>query len=235
MNKRYISTWYSPAMVLFTSLYLVGCSDSSTTPVIAPILASYSVKVVNATNNQPLSPLAVIAHDTTYSAWSVGSAATVGLENLAEGGSNAELLASLTTEASASGTGIIGPGSNDTVNITSTSVDQTRISVVTMLVNTNDAFTGLDSIDVSALVSGNSMTVSTHVYDAGTELNDEAAGTIPGPADSGTGFNSARSDTSDEVRLHRGVITADDGLVTSVLNESHRFDNPAMIVTITRD
>lgn len=228
MKKQQNKTWYLVSTVLLASLYLTGCGDSSSPA------ATYAVKVVNTTNNQPLSPVAVITHTSAYAAWTIGTTATVGLENLAEGGSNAELLAELTTESSVSGTGNIGPGGNETINVTVSASDQTLLTVVTMLVNTNDAFTGLDSIDVSGLAIGDSMTYNAHVYDAGTELNDEAVGTIPGPADSGTGFDAARSDTFDEVRSHRGVITTDDGLATSTLDESHRFDNPAIIVTITR-
>jgi len=36
------------------------------------------------------------------------------------------------------------------------------------------------------------------------------------------------------VLVHAGVISVDDGLTTSALNESHRFDNPVVRITITR-
>lgn len=42
-------------------------------------------------------------------------------------------------------------------------------------------------------------------------------------ADGGEGFNAARSDINDIVRGDGGVVTADDGLSSSVLNQSHRF------------
>lgn len=103
-----------------------------------------------------------------------------------------------------------------------------------MLVNTNDAFAGLRSIDVSGLAIGDAITLNAKAYDAGTELDSESAGTMPGPADGGEGFNANRSDVNNFVRGHGGVVTADDGLSSSVLNQSHRFDNPGMIVTIKR-
>jgi len=166
----------------------------------------------------------------------VGSAASTALEYIAEGGSNAQLLASLANvdAASASGMAAIGPGGNETMTVTTSATTQTLITVVTMLVNTNDAFSGIRSVDVSGLASGDTMTLDAHVYDAGTELNSESLGTIPGPADGGEGFNAARSDMNNIVRSHGGVVTLDDGLNTSVLNQSHRFDNPAMMVTISR-
>jgi len=223
--------------LLFTSLYLTGCGSSSSTPAVTPeVLASYDITVVNATSNQPLSPVAVISHSAAYSAWSVGSAASLGLENLAEGGSNSQLLASLSDvdAATASGGAAIGPGGSKKISITVGASSQTLITVASMLVNTNDAFSGARSIDVSELASGESITLYANVYDAGTEINSETAGTIPGPADGGEGFNAARSDINDVVRRHGGVVTSSDGLSSSVLNQSHRFDNPGMLVTITR-
>jgi hypothetical protein len=70
-------------------------------------------------------------------------------------------------------------------------------------------------------------------YDAGTEANTEAKGSMPGPADGGEGFNAARDDVN-FVHIHPGVISQYDGLADSVLMPSHRFDNPVLAVTITR-
>lgn len=237
MNQRHKNARYYICTGLLASLAITGCSNDSSTPPPAPTPASFEVTVVNATNNQPLSPVAVITHSADYSAWMVGSPASTDLEQLAEGGSNAELFTSLSGDtASASGAGAIGPGSSETISITAGTTTQTLLTVVTMLVNTNDAFAGLRSVDVSSMASGDSMTLNAKVYDAGTELNSEATGTMPGPVEMGTGegFNAARSDVNDFVRGHGGVVTADDGLSSSVLNQSHRFDNPGMIVTITR-
>jgi hypothetical protein len=71
-------------------------------------------------------------------------------------------------------------------------------------------------------------------WDAGTEANSEASGTIPGPADGGEGYNATRDDLVNFVAIHRGVISADDGLNSSILDESHRFDNPVARVMIER-
>lgn len=199
MNQQFYKTGFSTAGLLLASFYLTGCgSSSSSMPLTPPALASYEVTVVNATSNQPLSPVAVITHSAAYAAWDVGSAASVAMENLAEGGSNSQLLAALSVvdAASASGTGVIAPGGNEKIMLTVTASRQTLITVASMLVNTNDAFAGLRSIDVSALASGDSMTVNANVYDVGTELNSESSGTMPGPADGG------------EVLMRHAVISA---------------------------
>jgi hypothetical protein len=238
MNQQFNNTWLPACAILLAGFYITGCSSSSSDSTPPPAaLASYEVKIVNVTNNQPLSPVAVITHSANYSVWNIGSAASTELEYLAEGGSNSELLTSLANEdaASASGAAAIGPGGNETIMVTVSASTQILLSVTSMLVNTNDAFSGLRSIDVSGLAKGHSMTMHAKVYDAGTEINSELQGTIPGPADNGgEGFNAARSDINDIITSHGGVVSADDGLSTSVLDQSHRFDNPAMIVTITR-
>lgn len=229
MKLQNKNAWYYIASLILASLYLTGCGGGDVKP------ASFEVTVVNATNNQPLSPVAVIVHNVGYSAWTVGDAASVELEQLAEGGSNTQLLAALPiTATSESSAGAIGPGSQAKINITAGPVFKTYLSLVTMLVNTNDAFAGLRTVDVSGLGLGDSMVLTANVYDAGTEINNEASGTIPGPADGGEGFNADRSDNVNLVRGHGGVVSGADGLASSVLDQSHRFDNPAIVVTITR-
>ncbi|MGH3093654.1 MAG: spondin domain-containing protein [Gaiellaceae bacterium] len=52
-----------------------------------------------------------------------------------------------------------------------------RLTIVSMLVNTNDAFTGLDSVQVR----GKRSQLSRNAYDAGSERNNELKAFIPGP------------------------------------------------------
>jgi len=101
-------------------------------------------------------------------------------------------------------------------------------------VNTNDAFTALNNLGAANMAVGESRTATTISYDSGTEANTEAAGTIPGPADGGEGFNAVRDDIANEVRMHSGVLSADDGLNSSRLSEIHRWDNPVARITVTR-
>lgn len=205
-----------------------------------PAMASFDVTVTNLTNGQPLSPIAVIAHQSGYSVFAVGAAATVGLETLAEGGDNSALIAEadadMNVAASGSGAAPIGPAGSETVTIEVLESDlpSLQISVSTMLVNTNDAISGLNGVDVSGLAEGDAWMSRAIVYDAGTELNTELAAEIPGPAGGGEGFNAARNDRDDRVTMHTGVISQDDGLMTSALTGQHRFDNPAMMVRIER-
>lgn len=100
-----------------------------------------------------------------------------------------------------------------------------------MILPTNDGFVGLDSLAIP-------QTPGTYVYylnayDAGTEANSESTATVPGPASGGEGFNALRDDMN-FVRIHPGVISAQDGLAGSDLSGDHRWDNPVVKLVVTR-
>jgi hypothetical protein len=192
----------------------------------------YQVTVTNLTNAQPLSPVALVLHQ-TGEIWTIGQPASQMLENLAESGDNSGVMDADFVVASGTNGDVLMPGMNAEIMLTTTDMMASHFSVATMLVNTNDAFTGLNAIDLSALEVGDMMMFKTRVYDAGTEGNSEMAGTIPGPADGGEGLNAERDDV-DFVAMHPGVVSMDDGLSTSVLTADHKFDNPAMSVKIMR-
>lgn len=218
------------------ALVLSGCGGSSNSSV--PVNKTYQITVQNVMSNQPLSPVAIIAHKSGYQIFEVGNSATEGLEYLAEGGSNKELLVEAKANAdyigSSAGAGPIPPGGSESLSLELGDVNDFEVSVATMLVNTNDAFAAEISSQVDDLEVGESLTINAPAWDAGTEANSESLGTIPGPADGGEGFNDSRAGDSDFVAIHQGVVTSDDGLTTSVLNESHRFDSPAARIIVER-
>jgi hypothetical protein len=198
-------------------------------------MMSYEISVTNLSSNQPLSPVAAQLHNSNFKAWQVGSMASEALEVLAEGGDNSSLLAlgSGDVYSALSGTGAIMPGVSETLTIESGVYSDINLTLVTMLVNTNDAFAGKTQLDLSELMVGDSQKHYLPVYDAGTEGNSELDGTIPGPIDGGEGFNMARDDV-DYVARHPGVVGVDHGYSESVLNSTHGFDSPVALLTITR-
>jgi len=211
---------------LAVSFSLTGCGGSSSSN-----QAQYSLKIKNITATQPMSPLAVVVHNSSYNLFTVGSNASVELEKLAESGDNSLVINTVNTniEQTKSSSALLTPSSVQDINITSNSK---YISLATMLVNTNDAFAGLNSYDISAIGVGKSVEINLIAYDAGTENNSETAQSIPGLG--GEGYNSSRDDTNSLIRAHSGVITADDGLNTSGLTSIHKFENPVVTVTISR-
>jgi Spondin_N len=144
---------------------------------------TWQVTVENLTpaGSQPLSPPLVAIHSARADVWSEGSIASHGVAAIAEDANNAPLEDALlqvpgVAEVFTVPGGPIPPGDSRTFDV------QTRghgslLSLVTMLVNTNDAFTGLDSLRIP----GQGTTLESIAYDAGSERNNELAGFIPGP------------------------------------------------------
>ena len=224
------------ATALLTSLVIAGCGGSSSNST-----KMYRITLTNVTANQPLSPATVILHKSGYHLWQAGSMASVALEKLAEGGSNEDALTEADADTHAlvskSGAGVIPPGSSQTIELEiddADNADDIKITVAAMLVNTNDAFAGQVSSKIANLAWGESFNMHVPVWDAGTEANTESAGTIPGPADGGEGFNASRTGDVDFVAIHQGVVSHADGFASSVLNESHRFNNPVALLHVER-
>ncbi|MCG7531546.1 spondin domain-containing protein [Psychrobium sp. MM17-31] len=232
------------ALACLSAVTLAGCggSSSSSTPAPTPTPTptptpaptyEYEVTVTNLTSNQPLSPITILTHADDVKTFAVGEKASTALEVLAEAGDNKDVLALDGIVNKASGSDPVGPGATFTQTIETQATD-INLSILSMLVNTNDAFTGLNGHNLANYAVGDSMSFRLNVYDSGTEANTETEASIPGPAAMGEGFNAARDDLNDFVTMHPGVVSQDDGLPTSVLNASHRFDNLVARVSIKR-
>jgi hypothetical protein len=245
----------TPLTALAAALLLAACSGGGSTsepdikpPPAAPTTASYEVTLVNLTAGQPLSPMVAVAHSEGFAIFNVGEAASVPLEHLAEAGESAPLAALANdsksvyaTAVAAGGPLVPGAGNQATVTLTVpvANLATLRLSMASMLGNTNDGFAGLAGQPLAALAVGASTTVRLLGYDAGTERNSESADTVPGPATANVsgkheGFNATRDDVVNTVHLHPGVVSKDDGLPGSALTQAQRWDNPVALLTIKR-
>jgi len=229
----------SNLITITTCLLLLSACGSDNNSVVEPpppppepAEYSYSVTVTNLTYAQPLSPVAIVLHNDSKM-WMTGEASSQALEKLAESGDNSDFISDSNALASNSGEDVVIPGLASTIEVSTTDRNATFFTAATMLVNTNDAFTGLTGVDISTMAIDDVKSWNLNVYDSGTEANSEAMGTIPGPADGGIGFDETRNDV-DFVALHSGVVSQDDGLSSSILTQAHRFDNPAIKLSITR-
>ena len=229
------------AMALSLGLAAAGCDGGGggggNGNAAAPDTALYRVAIVNLTNNQPLSPPALVLHTRGYQAWTLGESPSPGVERLAEGGITTDLIREAEADASVlavtAGQEAIAPGRRVTFEIMVADELDLRLTTAAMLVNTNDGFCGALDWRVGDLMAGESRRAFVPALDAGTEMNTESPASIPGPAAGGQGFNAVR-DEGDLVLAHPGVVTADDGLPGSALDQSHRFDNPVALVIVTR-
>ena len=244
MMKKYQSQ-LKPLLVLTTAATLVACGGSSNSSSNNNEDRSYEVTITNATAGQPLSPPALILHGENYQSFIEGSAASIELEQLAEGGAAEPLVTNANANSAVLTTGMgaapILPGQAASYTLSveiSDAKAALQLTALTMLVNTNDAFTGTNGVTLNDLAVGQSQSWGTPVWDSGTEANSEALGSIPGPidtSDSATkGFDEVRNDTNDRVVFHAGVLTQGNGLQTSILTPKERFDQPAARVKITR-
>ncbi|WP_325893750.1 spondin domain-containing protein [Grimontia sp. NTOU-MAR1] len=214
---------YRSALIGAAALILAGCEE-------------YSVTVENMTDAQPMSPVTLLTHSKPNTLFEVGQPVSLALEKLAEGGDNSEVVAYEKrhhVEEALSGASPLAPGASENFTIKLKHRKTRYLSVASMLVNTNDAIVAESDIDLRKLHPGQSITITLPVWDAGTEANSETQGTIPGPAAGGEGFNAARDDI-DRLRIHPGVLSADEGLEDSALKYRHRFLNPGAKVTIKR-
>ena len=177
--------------VLFacSALTIVGCSSSDddsdgVTPDPGPgpgaeTAGIFRISVTNLTSGQPMTPPVVALHDSSVSLFTIGEAASPELQAIAEDGNNAPMvaLAGSLAEVTASGVafvdpsapGPIPPGGTASIVLQTEAADQ-LLSVVNMVVCTNDGFTGADSV---ALPTGDEpVSFEALPYDAGTELNE---------------------------------------------------------------
>lgn len=194
--------------------------------------AQYSVTLTNVTAGQPLSPAVIVLHKAGQDLWQIGQSASLPLEKLAESG-DASGLAMTSSILRVVDDAVLLPGKASTFDLAVATSGHLAISIASMLVNTNDAFTGITNVSLNKLQKGESISLVAPIYDAGTEANSEAMADVPGPAAGGEGFNSLRNDV-DYVAYHPGVVSQMDGLTGSALDAVHRFDQGAVTIRIER-
>jgi hypothetical protein len=152
--------------------------------------------------SQPLSPPLFVVHSDRADVWGVGEIANHGVAAIAEDASNAVLESALAdvpgVKTASTGAGGPIPSGHSRTYTVETSGRFSRLSLLTMLVNTNDGFTGLDSFRPS----GHGATVRTMAYDAGSERNNELKSHIPGPC---CGNPFVRDPEGALIRHHEGI------------------------------
>lgn len=199
-NRSPVLAAWIPGLLLLAALAAVACEKAS--PVVRPDVelsanraekaATYLVTVTNTTGAvQPLTPSVVALHNPATGIFEVGTPASSEVERVAESGDLGPLQGTLgaTNQVFDFGvafgpSGPIKPGESGSVELKGP--PGLRISLVSMLVCTNDGFTGLNGVRLPEQV-GESVTFHTDGYDAGTETNTEAASDlVPVPACGGT-------------------------------------------------
>ena len=194
-------------------------------------LRHYEVKITNATKAQVFSPPVLVTHTRSVALFEVGTAALDELADVAEDGFGqplADFASTLPAVVDALATSApLMPGASAVYAIKGTR--SSVLSSVGMLVNTNDAFFGLNSQPLPKL-KGQSLAYSVVAYDSGTEANNEDCSFIPGPACPPNSGN-ARSpvDAEGYVYVHNGVHG-----IADLTPSSADWRNPVARISITR-
>ncbi|GAB1039018.1 MAG: spondin domain-containing protein [Shewanella algae] len=210
--------------------------------------AQLEININNLTHGNHFTPLLIAAHDGNSHLFQAGEPASSALQKMAEGGDISELQQAVTANngviVANPAAGLLAPGAKvEKVMLDSGAL--THLSLVAMLLPTNDAFVGLDGWEIPS--TPGSYTLYLNAYDAGTEANDEqitggGAPGVPGiPAapdgmggQNGTGVMDDSS--NDRVHIHPGLLgdTDPNGGISDVDSRIHRWLNPvaALIVTV---
>ena len=192
----------------------------------------YEVTITNITQGQTFTPLLAATHKKRVQIFETGEPAIPELATLAESGNIAPLDALLmampnnvfdtVNSAGLLPNGLLGPGESVTLRIRATG-SFNRISVVGMLIPTNDTFVALNSAPLPSR-SGSHVVPA---YDAGSEYNDELCVNIPGPPCGGAG---------DSVEDGEGFVHISSGIhgIGDLQAASYDWRNPVARIDIRR-
>lgn len=230
-------------------------SASTRAPGVAPASGAaehtYSITITNLTDGQPLSPPLLVTHTSEADLFEVGEPAGPGIEGVAETGAPAGPNTQSYLEGLQQATGVYaavwatspgpvppGEGNSRTYEVTA-AANADLLSAATMLVCTNDGFTGLDGLRLPH--GKKAKTVEIDSYDAGTEVNTEAradlvvgckVGTEEGRGH-GKDLSAGTSQNGTVTTPHPGVDLDTDG--DDVLGAQQNWgDGPVARITIER-
>ncbi len=185
------------------------------------------VTVRNVTSGQPITPPVVIVHTGSLVTLPADAASVQGLETLAESGDPsgyASAIAEYPGVKSATIVDVSGPipGGDEAVAAGIAAAPGDYVSVIGMLACTNDAIAFGTAIIPPH--GGTHLMSSGAVYDAGTEVNDESAATVP--CLGGEGVSTAGGEGS--VALHEGIVGDAD-----LNSDDHGWYGPAIEIFVT--
>ena len=199
---------------------------------------TYTVTIENLTSGQPFTPPVVVAHSDQLDLFEMGQAASEEVRQIAENGDSAPLLALVEDSAdvfdSVAGDAPIMPGETATFMIDAPA--GSLLSIVSMLICTNDGFTGVDAL---ALPASGSETVDSDAYDAGSEQNTEDFADIVPPCQGLIGVTSDDEGTgmSNPALAEGGVITMHAGIQgnTDLTVADHGWTGPVARITVSAE
>jgi hypothetical protein len=213
------------ALLLTTSIFVGEAVFAQSGP-------HYEVTITNLTRGQTFTPILVASHKAGVTLFTLGQAASVPLEQLAEAGDTgplSTLLSGMPEVLDVTDSGAPLPPGQSTTLMVATHGQFNHISVASMLVPTNDGFFAVNGVEGPR--GSETLTVFSPAYDAGTEANDELCTNIPGPPSvcTGEGFNASRAGAEGYVHIHAGIHG-----IGSLVAADRDWRNPVAKIAILR-
>jgi hypothetical protein len=195
--------------------------------------AMYSVKVTNLTTAQFFAPLLVVTHAPSMNLFLPGTQASEELRAMAEVGNVEPLMMMLDGMMGVMDvqmTGMTMPGV--TTEIMISGMYGYRLSLVSMLIPTNDAFLGANMM----LPGEGGMMGYANAYDAGTEMNDEMCSSIPNPPPTDWAECGGMLGAGARIGMGEGGIVISNGIngQGDFMPMMRDWKNPVARITITK-
>ncbi|MGD2114540.1 MAG: spondin domain-containing protein [Acidobacteriota bacterium] len=166
---------------------------------------TYDVTITNLTRHQVFSTPVAATHAVSTRIFHVGDSVDMPFWLMAEDGEHVDLVEMLEADPGvgdvAAAPAFLMPGHSVTLTVES-ETPFFRLSVVGMLVTTNDGFFGIDSHPLT--VGPWLQRLYAPVYDAGTEANSESCETVPGPP-CGSLHVRDTGDAEGTIGIHSGI------------------------------
>lgn len=223
------ATRYSTGLLLVATVATAASADNDR---YYPRPLTYEVTITNVTKGQVFSPPVLVTHTRDIALFELGEPALDEVAIVAEdgdGGPLVGLLSSLPQVAAAeASTAPILPGESAVFEITSNRKARV-LSIVSMMVNTNDALIAIDSKALPRTRRGG-QTFYALGYDAGSEGNNEDCAFVPGPAcPDGSGNARSTEDAEGYVHVHNGVHG-----IADLDAADYDWRNPVAKITVVR-
>ena len=237
LTQKTIGTLSIVGMTLLLLVPDLAMSDNGNT---------YKVTITNLTSGQAFTPPVLLTHSDKTGIFTLGEAASSEIQAIAENGNNMPLLATLGVDVevheAVEGMAPLVPANNPggtAFDSSATFMINTRgkakfLSFASMLICTNDGFTGLDTVRLPK----KKMTVFSVAYDARTEMNTEDFADMVPPCqgligvssgDDGTGMTDPMLAEDGVIIPHVGIIGGDD-----LLPGVHGWSDPVAKIVIER-
>ncbi len=224
------------ATALLATLFFTGAANNDYQPDI-----QYRVYFINLTAGQPFTPPVLATHDRDTELFDRGEAASFEVKEIAENGNLDPMVNFLTGNADITDFAVavagdpppLMPGAVVSADISANSRRE-RLSMVSMLICTNDGFAGVDSTRLPRRFLFRPI----RAYDAGTEINTEDFADIVPPCPALTGVESADAGTgaSNPALAENGVVTRHRGVfgISDLIPSLHNWRGPVGFMVVVR-